>query len=201
MAADEALLNAFGEIPILRFYQWEHPEVSGGYTQPADTIQTFAGTRPWVRRWTAGGLVEHGTDLTITLAIPSGEPAAYLRANALYNRIHDAVLDALRPTHPEVQRATPQDFQTGSRCFASPVCGDLMLSGRKILGGAMRRTRIGTLYQGSLQLLKIPNKFPNLVAHAMSADMQVWQPDAAFLTRAGELTEARYRNASWAFLR
>jgi lipoate-protein ligase A len=39
-----------------------------------------------------------------------------------------------------------------SACFQEPVCNDVMMAGRKVIGGALRLTREAVLYQGSIQL-------------------------------------------------
>ena len=59
MALDEALLeNTSG--PVLRTYQWDAPAVSFGYSQSLSAVAAAHPDRPLVRRWTGGGIVEHG---------------------------------------------------------------------------------------------------------------------------------------------
>jgi hypothetical protein len=50
--------------------------------------------------------------------------------------------DACRPSQPFAVR----------ECFNEPVGFDLLEGDRKVLGGALRWTRAGALYQGSLQV-------------------------------------------------
>ncbi len=69
MAVDEALLREV-RAPVLRLYEWSVPAVSLGYFQPA----ALAGDRPFVRRYTGGGLVDHAHDLTYTLVLPRAHP-------------------------------------------------------------------------------------------------------------------------------
>ena len=63
MAIDESLLR-HAQAPVLRLYGWEETCVSIGYFQKASVVP--AGIS-FVRRYTGGGLVEHGRDLTYTL--------------------------------------------------------------------------------------------------------------------------------------
>jgi hypothetical protein len=39
-----------------------------------------------------------------------------------------------------------------SVCFQDPVCNDVMLADKKVVGGALRLTRKSILYQGTIQL-------------------------------------------------
>ena len=70
MAVDEALLRHV-QTPLLRIYGWETACVSIGYFQKATVAPS---DRPFVRRYTGGGLVEHGRDLTYTLVLPADHP-------------------------------------------------------------------------------------------------------------------------------
>ncbi|MDQ2919081.1 MAG: octanoyltransferase, partial [Verrucomicrobiota bacterium] len=69
MALDEALFE-YATVPLLRFYSWARPSLSFGYfglfAEVADQIQE----RDIVRRWTGGGIVLHGTDLTYSVILP-----------------------------------------------------------------------------------------------------------------------------------
>jgi lipoate-protein ligase A len=63
MAVDEALLIS-ATAPILRFYRWRAPALSFGYFGRYAEVDNQAGGREIVRRWTGGGIVLHGDDLT-----------------------------------------------------------------------------------------------------------------------------------------
>ncbi len=155
MALDEVLLGAAGEAVILRLYDWSEPTVSFGYFEPAASARGVARSRPVVRRWTGGGIVEHGEDLTYSLCAPRSCPFTALRSAESYRRVHAAVATALsRCGLP----AETHDLPVSARlpagalnaCFERPVLHDLVASGRKIAGGAQRRNRTGLLHQGSV---------------------------------------------------
>ena len=74
MAIDEALLE-LAEVPSIRFYRWDHPALSFGYFGRYADVAEHAAKRDMVRRWTGGGIVFHGNDLTYSLVIPSHDPA------------------------------------------------------------------------------------------------------------------------------
>src|SRR5688572_28350168 len=78
MAMDEALLTA-AKVPVLRVYRWETPALSFGYFLSWQAAQEEGRGRVLIRRWTGGGLVEHGDDFTWSLIVPSGIPFSRTR--------------------------------------------------------------------------------------------------------------------------
>src|SRR5271155_3321183 len=91
MAIDEALLREVRE-PVLRIYEWSVPAVSLGYFQPA----ALAGERPFVRRYTGGGLVDHAHDVTYTIVLPPANPG-----------LKSPPPESTSTTIPAVKRAPP----------------------------------------------------------------------------------------------
>jgi lipoate-protein ligase A len=152
MAIDEALLDAIAEAPILRIYRWARPAVSFGCFGSVAVVREMFPRRELVRRWTGGGAVEHGEDLTYSLLIPRALPEAALRPEESYRLIHERVAAALeRAGVGAGLEAAGQDHGESSHaCFASPVRYDVLYNGRKIAGAAQRRTRRGLLHQGSI---------------------------------------------------
>jgi lipoate-protein ligase A len=199
MAFDEWMLGQ--QSPCLRAYRWNHAAVSVGTMASAQAAVSFAGERPWVRRWTGGGIVEHGSDLTIALALPADALTWELDARAVYGWIHRAAEKALRPIISAVRAADAQDFINGPQCFESPVCSDLMLGDAKILGGALRRSRAGILYQGSLQRVLPPDDFLPLMAANLADNCVVWRPDLDAESAAKSLARSRYASDNWKFRR
>ena len=90
MAIDEALLRDVRE-PVLRIYEWSVPAVSLGYFQP----HALAGDRPFIRRYTGGGLVDHAHDVTYTVVLPRAHEWMELSAPESYCHIHRGVQAAL----------------------------------------------------------------------------------------------------------
>src|SRR5262249_46055918 len=66
MAIDEALLES-ATIPTIRFYGWHSPALSFGYFGRFSDVAIYAADRDLVRRWTGGGIVLHGDDLTYSV--------------------------------------------------------------------------------------------------------------------------------------
>lgn len=165
MAIDESLLQS-AKSPVIRFYQWADPAITIGHFVSRDSVAALYPGLEIARRRTGGGIVEHGDDVTFALAIPRTEAsdhsrfASLLRAAASerYRWIHERLASALRTCGiaavvSEAESPSEENREPG-RCFASPVVSDVIdpVSGRKIAGGAQRRSREGWLHQGSVRL-------------------------------------------------
>src|SRR5215212_7790516 len=82
MATDEVLLESAAEIgkPVLRFYCWNEPAATFGYSQRFADVSKLTHLRPLVRRPTGGGLVPHDADWTYSLVFPPNTPWYSLKA-------------------------------------------------------------------------------------------------------------------------
>ncbi len=197
MATDELLPRENGP-PVLRLYRWARPEITFGYPQRWSDVEPLAGDRPATRRWTGGGLVEHGADLTITLAVPANESLAGLPPTESYRTIHTAIRNALASAEPTIRLATAAEAHPGLACFTSPACLDVLFNGQKIVGGAQRRTRAGLLYQGSLQKLDPPADFAEKLALALALEFTPLDPTLApDPADVAHLAASRYANPIW----
>jgi lipoate-protein ligase A len=150
MAVDEALLRLAmdGAPPVLRIYEWDISAVSLGYFQPA----ALAGTRPFIRRYTGGGLVDHARDVTYTVAAPRAHPLGQMSTAESYSKIHEGVAAALRALGIEAVLSPDCGEGNGDACFRKAVKFDVLHAGAKVAGAAQRRTRSGLLQQGSILL-------------------------------------------------
>lgn len=193
MALDETMLR-LAEQPTMRIYRWMEHEVTFGYPQRWADAQGLAGDRPVIRRCTGGGFVEHGDDVTISLAVPISHPFARLAPAETYRLIHDAIRVALGG---DARLADEADCRCGAACFTSPARFDLMLGGKKILGGAQRRSREGFLYQGSIQGLQADQEVDDRIIASMSAKISSWNAPDGWQALRDELVTSRYGNAGW----
>ena len=209
MAIDEALLET-AAISLIRFYRWQSPALSFGYFGRFAHVASYAGDRDLVRRWTGGGTVLHGDDLTYSIVIPASDPAFRESSLAIYQRIHCALAGALNkagqcatvagvgdpgPLSATVTRAGISDV--GYNCFAKPVRADIMADGRKIAGAAQRRARHGLVQQGSIQGINLDNDLPGRFANALSANCHQVSINERILQRARELAQQKYGTDSW----
>ena len=81
MAIDEALLEN-ATVPSIRFYRWHFPALSFGYFGRLSDVAGHVSARDLVRRWTGGGIVLHGDDLTYSIMIPASDAEAFVRGSA-----------------------------------------------------------------------------------------------------------------------
>jgi len=208
MAIDEALLET-ATAPTIRFYGWRSPALSFGYFGKFSDVAIHAAERDLVRRWTGGGIVFHGEDLTYSIVIPASDPAFEESSIAIYEKIHRALAHALNGVGKHAELAgstryadrTPQRGIPGNNCFANPVRADVMMKGSKIAGAAQRRTRRGLLQQGSIQGFVMEIDLAQKFAQVLSANCSQFEFNEEVLRRARELGEQKYGIESWLRMR
>jgi lipoate-protein ligase A len=196
MAIDEALLEQATR-PLLRFYRWNHPALSFGYFGQYEDVAKYATERDMVRRWTGGGIVFHGDDLTYAIVIPETAELFASSSKAIYSVIHLALRDALIAGGTGVELATAEAAQKSEACFASPVIADVLLNGHKVAGGAHRRTRRGLLHQGSIQNIDVSTELAAAFANRLSGECIERQISPRLCTRADEIATLKYGTDSW----
>jgi lipoate-protein ligase A len=211
MAFDEALLDDAADrgLASLRWYAWSEPTLSLGYFQRYDERLAHAPSRdvPCVRRLSGGGALLHDRELTYSLALPAGFPAAR-DAPKLYGLVHGAFIEALRAfgvaaaMHGQCQvedsLATEpihldDDEPPGEEpflCFARRTACDVMTTSPaagssesvKLVGSAQRRRRGAVLQHGAV-LLAASQAAPEL------AGLQEAAPRFASLNLQQQLSE------------
>lgn len=210
MALDEVLLNDPADVARLRFYRWAQPTVSFGYFDPVESARRVARGREIVRRLTGGGIVEHGADLTFTLVVPRADAFTRLRSAESYRLIHAAVASALACcglaalAHDDPAPARVDDGQPNA-CFERPVLHDLIASGKKVVGGAQRRNRVGLMHQGSVRFGSAGGVPEGLWEDALRRELPLAlsrtcanrSHTADEITRAGALAAAKYATSAW----
>ena len=208
MAIDEALLES-AAVPSIRFYGWQSPALSFGYFGRFSDVAIYAGERALVRRWTGGGIVFHGDDITYSIVLPSSDQVFRESSTTIYEKIHRALVSALNGIGEQAvvvaggvdagrTLATEATITaSGDNCFANPVRADVMVDGRKVAGAAQRRTRRGLLHQGSIQGVAVTTDFAQRFARSLSANRSQFKIDEKILKRAKELVEQKYGSDSW----
>jgi lipoate-protein ligase A len=225
MSIDEALLE-HATVPSIRSYQWHSPALSFGYFGKLADVAAYAPAHDLVRRWTGGGIVFHGDDLTYSIVIPASDAAFGESSISIYEKIHRALAHAFITNGAraelvsvaalcEHRKARKGDLQIASAvgnrcslssavadrgyndCFANPVCADVMIDGRKVAGAAQRRTRAGLLQQGSIQGVDLGNGLADRFARALSTNCSEWKISEEILKRARELAQRKYGTDSW----
>ena len=196
MALDEALLE-IATSPSLRFYSWRKPAVSFGYFGCFTDVVRQYGDREIVRRWTGGGIVPHGDDLTYSIIIPTGHPLLAQSSLAIYTAIHNAIRHAFNANGIEAALADAALSPISNDCFANPVRADVISQGRKIAGAAHRRSRLGLLHQGSIQGAKLPLRFINDFARALCDRFERKALSPNVIERAEAIREMKYATTAW----
>jgi len=204
MAIDQALLES-AAVPSIRFYRWESPALSFGYFGKFADAADQACERDLVRRWTGGGIVFHGEDLTYSIVIPANDPVFGESSMSIYENIHRALRNALVANGQRAELAlvagvvnagTPI-VDRGYNCFANPVRADVIIDGRKVAGAAQRRTRDGLLQQGSVQYVDLGNGLAERFVPALSANCSERKIADEVLKRGQELAEQKYETDAW----
>lgn len=197
MSCDEAMARCV-ELPVLRVYRWSDPAATFGYSQRFDELPAVAkGLNP-VRRWTGGGVVYHGEDVTLALVVPDSEALGRKRSLTLYRAIHEAWVEVVRKVLPSARLVIPEEFRSGGVCFENPVEYDIIDGMRKLCGGALRRFRGGVLYQGSLHCAGIAGW---KLAEALAGDVGRFDGMERIEQAAEVLEREKYGTAAWKKLR
>lgn len=150
MAIDEALLERVARdgSAHLRLYRWDPPTLSVGRNQPI----TFSRV-PIVRRPTGGQAVWHDDEVTYAVVAPIDAFGSLRKA---YCEIHTRLARALRSLGADAELA-PARRPGGpparpASCFASPVGGEILVHGQKLVGSAQVRRHDAFLQHGSILL-------------------------------------------------
>ncbi|MCU0750808.1 MAG: hypothetical protein MUF13_14815 [Akkermansiaceae bacterium] len=198
MAVDECLLLRQPPVPVFRFYRWSRPSVTFGFAEKAAPIRALHPNREMTRRWTGGGVVEHGSDVTYSLVLPRTCAPDWQNSAAVYARVHEAVAHVLRARELPAVRVGEGTQIPGSLCFQAPVRHDVLVFGRKVAGAGQRRTREGLLHQGSLQGAAVLPGIARDLACALAGTVEPLSDDLVpTASEVQELAARRYLLPAW----
>jgi len=175
MAVDEYLLELCRggcADAALRFYQWEPPAVSLGYSQAFDLLDLAACRDEGVdvvKRITGGGALLHWQELTYCLVLRRDSAAGAVRPRETANAVSRSLVLGLsrlgveararsrsrRPVErsdaaPAAEGAGSPEGRFTDLCFASGVENEIEVSGRKLAGCAHKLTREAFFSHGSV---------------------------------------------------
>jgi lipoate-protein ligase A len=193
MAVDESLFLSSAD-PVFRSYRWVRPSVSFGYFISWEEVSRRFSGRDLVRRWTGGGIVEHGQDFTYSLICPGSRNLPTLE---FYRFVHSAMATILRIKGSPVEIAPGTDPSRSAACFEKAVQFDLQLRGEKIAGAAIRRNRQGLLLQGSIQRFEVPAHFGEMLAAALSEQVESLVVPESVMEQAARIAKEKYGAAEW----
>jgi len=196
MAIDEALLES-AAVPTIRFYRWKAPALSFGYFGAFADVADQEQDREIVRRWTGGGVVPHGEDVTYSVIVPTTHSLFARSSLEVYSSLHDAIRETLKAHGIDATLAGGATPKISEHCFANAVRADVISDGRKIAGAAHRRTRAGLLHQGSIQCAGLAKRFPRDFARAISSHLDEKSLTPALLERAETVAHSKYSTTEW----
>lgn len=158
MAVDAALLDrtvATGEA-YLRCYRWDPHCLSFGRHEPAlrryDVARIRADGRSCVRRPTGGRAVWHARELTYAVSAPISLFGGMRQAYAALHSILATAIGALGGSARLAPRSSHTPGLASGPCFATPVGGEVLVQGRKVVGSAQLKAGEAFLQHGSLLL-------------------------------------------------
>lgn len=165
MRVDAAFLDALAPdgTPLLRLYDWQGPSATYGYfIEPKKYFQQTPlhnGQLSIARRPTGGGILFHTCDVTFSVFIPSNHSAYTTNTLDNYAFVNNRVAEAIQEfaggsVDWELldHDPTPDTPESVHFCMAKPTQFDVVIKGKKVGGGAQRRTKKGILHQGSVAL-------------------------------------------------
>jgi len=216
MALDEALASEAMRLDrvLVRISTWSEPTLSLGAFQAIGGVHALgplAGVGI-VRRPSGGGAILHGSDVTLSVAVPRAHPCGGV-PQRLYDAVHAALVAELA-ARGIAAGLSAGDTSDGGRedagptasgpaadraflCFDRRAIGDVVVpvaDGRwhadaKILGSAQRRLRGAVLQHGSL-LLATNRLVPQALRHPGLGDLRLqggspaeWGPAGGGLVR------------------
>jgi lipoate-protein ligase A len=91
--------------------------------------------------------------------------------------------------------AIEQDVKNS--CFANPVTADVLVHDQKVAGAAQRRSRRGLLQQGSIQNVRLSERFREHFTHALCASPVECDIPSACQNQAEQLAETKYATTTW----
>ena len=169
MARDVAVLEAVAESqspPTLRLYGWDPPCLTLGRHQGVEAANLeFCRAKgiDVVRRPTGGRALLHHHELTYAVVAPLGTGPLPRHLQDAYRSICGALVAAVRElgvngelNGGEVNLQLPGPRSTAP-CFEAPAGGEVVVSGRKLIGSAMRKHG-GTILQHGAILIDWDNE-------------------------------------------
>lgn len=152
MARDEALL-AEGA-PVVRLYQWRPACVSLGRAQTeadVDLDAVRAEGLDLVWRATGGGAILHNDEeITYAVVLPLDHPGLPRDIPGTFATMSAGVVEALRMLGLPAEIESVTDNTRESLCYVRKQGTNVMVNGRKISGGAQRRSDKAVLQHGTV---------------------------------------------------
>jgi lipoate-protein ligase A len=160
MAVDDFLFHSLGNNPqtYLRFYRWERPTASLGYSQNIRKVVDIEYCKKngidIVRRMTGGKLVLHHKEVTYSLCSSDSQRFTSTLMDS-YRLISEALMRGFvkMGLKPFLADAPPDSYVKGNMpCFSYPARDEIEVQGKKIVGSAQKRIDSKFIQHGSIPL-------------------------------------------------
>jgi lipoate-protein ligase A len=160
MAVDDFLFRSLSDEPqtYLRFYRWERPTASLGYSQNIRKVVDAGYCQKngidIVRRMTGGKLVLHHREVTYSLCSSDSETFTPKLMDS-YRLISEALMMGFEKMGLRscLADAPPDSYVKGNLpCFSFPARNEIEIDGKKIVGSAQKRTGLKFIQHGSIPL-------------------------------------------------
>ena len=164
MAADLYLLDECEKngIVTLRFYSWMRSGITLGYTQNASDELDIEAVKQagvdWIRRPTGGRAVLHEGDVTYSCIFPKSISEMGSGITQSYRLISKCLIDGLDrasikcDAHGSSAELKGLKREVKLPCFLAPNRDEIMVSGKKLVGSAQKRSAAGVLQHGSIPI-------------------------------------------------
>lgn len=157
MARDEALLDRFrtgNGVPVVRLYGWKPEAVSLGNSQTEADLE-LAAVREYgleiVQRGTGGGGILHNaTEVTYAVILPIDHPDLTTNITQSFGLMSRGVIHALTSLGLPAELESMPDRTRDALCYVRVQGTNVTVRGRKISGGAQRRTKWAVLQHGTV---------------------------------------------------
>ncbi len=158
MALDESLMLSVMQghsPPILRFYRWDPPTITLGYSQDLEKelLPQMCEERgiQVVRRLTGGRAILHQYELTYSLIASEKEKQVSGTILESYLKISKGLAEGLKIFGIQTDMAArPSKSKGSAACFDAPSWYEIVWQGRKLVGSAQTRKRGFLLQHGSI---------------------------------------------------
>ena len=152
MRRDE-LLHARAR-PIVRLYGWAPEAVSLGHSQTEADIDGDAvralGLDVVHRRTGGGGILHAASEVTYAVVLPIDHPGLPANLTRSFGFLSQGVVTALRALGLPAELEDMPDRTRDALCYVRVQGTNVMVRGKKISGGAQRRTRWAVLQHGTV---------------------------------------------------
>ena len=144
-------------LPVVRLYRWAEPTLSYGRLQSKETAEAMAaawGAPAVVQRPTGGGMVFHESDLSFSVVWRRDHPGLPPCIKNVYRLFHEAIAGEFREKGMDVSLHSSDGRRRSlpGACYQEFSQDDILWRGQKLVGGALRVTAWGRLYQGNFKM-------------------------------------------------